>query len=232
MIVRRADERGHADHGWLNTFHTFSFANYYDPRWVGFSDLRVINEDRVAPGKGFGTHPHRNMEIISYVLDGGLEHRDSMGTGSVIRPGEVQVMSAGTGVTHSEFNASQNELVHFLQIWVMPAEQGTKPRYQQKRFDWESRTNRLAPIVSPDGRDDSLQILQDATILSARIENGVTVERVVPEGRSAWVHVVRGSAAVGGVTLGAGDAAGVTETGTVDIVGVSNAEVLFFDLRG
>jgi redox-sensitive bicupin YhaK (pirin superfamily) len=230
MRIRRSDERGHANHGWLDSHHTFSFAGYFDPRHMGFSHLRVINEDRVKPGHGFGTHPHRDMEIISYVLEGGLAHRDSMGSTEVLRPGEVQVMSAGTGVTHSEFNASDTDPVHFLQIWIEPAERGTKPRYAQKEFDWESRTNTLRPIVSPDGRDDSLVIGQDAVLSSGRLDDGVSVTQTVPPGRQAWLHVVTGQVSVNGAELSTGDAAAFEEPGEVHITALGSAELLWFDL--
>ncbi len=230
MFIRRSEDRGHANHGWLDSHHTFSFANYFDPNFMGFGPLRVINEDRVQPGRGFGTHPHRDMEIISYVLEGGLAHRDSMGSTEVLRPGEVQVMSAGTGVTHSEFNASEEELVHFLQIWIQPKNRGTEPRYAQKQFDWESRTNRLAPIVTPDGADGSLQIDQDAYLYSARLDDGVSVSRELEEGRGAWVHVVRGEALVNGERLSAGDAAAFGEPGQITIEGVDGLELLYFDV--
>lgn len=230
MFIRKSGDRGHADHGWLDSRHTFSFAGYHDPQFMGFGPLRVINEDRVAPGRGFGRHPHRDMEIISYVLEGGLEHRDSMGSGEVLRPGEVQVMSAGTGVTHSEFNASESDPVHFLQIWIIPAKRATEPRYAQRAFDWESRTNVLRPIVTPDGRGESLAIGQDAVLYSGRLDDGVALEQSIDEGRAAWLHVVRGRAEVNGTTLEAGDAAAFVEPGEVRIVGVDSVEVLFFDL--
>lgn len=232
MFIRRSEERGHANHGWLDTHHTFSFARYYDPQFMGFSHLRVINEDRVQPGRGFGTHPHSNMEIISYVLEGGLEHRDSTGSGGVVRPGDVQVMSAGTGVTHSEFNASDEEPVHFLQIWIQPTEKGTEPRHEQRRFDWEKRTNRLYPIVTPDGRDDSLRIGQDTTLYSARLEDGAEVSYTIPEGRAAWVQMARGSADLNGERLNAGDGAALVDPGELTLEGVEGAEVLLFDLTG
>lgn len=234
ITVRRGHERGHADHGWLDSHHTFSFADYYDPRFVGFSDLRVINEDRVAPGAGFGTHPHRDMEIVSYVLEGGLQHRDSMGSGSVIRPGDVQLMSAGTGVTHSEFNASTTERVHFLQIWILPAERGTTPRYAEANFAESERRGRLRLLVSPDGRDGSLVIGQDACILGSLLGREESVRHVLGAGRSAWVQVARGAVLLGEHRLEAGDGAAVTGADAVELRGASDdvAELLLFDLRG
>lgn len=230
MFIRRSEERGHANHGWLDTNHTFSFARYYDPQFMGFSDLRVINEDRVQPGRGFGAHPHSNMEIISYVLEGGLEHRDSTGSGGVIRPGDVQIMSAGTGVTHSEFNASKEEPVHFLQIWIQPAEQGTEPRHEQRTFDWEKRTNTLYPIVTPDGRGDSLAIGQDAELYNARLDDGHTLSYTMPAGRKTWVQMARGSASLNGERLKAGDGAAFVEPGELTIEGIDGAEFLVFNL--
>jgi len=231
ITVRRANDRGRANFGWLESRHTFSFGNYYDPRHMGFRELRVINDDRVEPGRGFGTHPHQNMEIISYVLEGALEHRDSMGTGSVIHPGEVQLMSAGTGVTHSEFNASERERVHFLQIWIMPAKVGTPPRYEQRAFKPEDRQGRLQLLVSPEGVDGSLTIGQDARLYGALLGPGEAVEHVVPEGRHVWVHVARGRARVNGEERGAGDGVGLSDVAAVQFEGVKDAEVLLFDLR-
>lgn len=231
MYIRRSEERGHANHGWLDSHHTFSFAGYFDRRFMGFSHLRVINEDRVAPGMGFGTHPHRDMEIISYVLEGALEHKDSMGTGSVIRPGEVQVMSAGTGVRHSEFNASQTEPVHFLQIWIEPAERGTEPRYDQKAFDPSEKRNDFRLIVSPDGAEGSLVIGQNARIYRGLIDAGESVSQSLEPGRAGWLHVARGSALVNGEKLGAGDAAVISPGEDLVVKALDgDAEVLFFDL--
>ncbi len=230
MTVRPANERGHADHGWLNTYHTFSFANYYDPSHMGFRSLRVINEDRVQPGRGFGTHPHRDMEIISYVLEGGLQHKDSMGTGSVITPGEVQRMSAGTGVTHSEFNASKADLVHFLQIWLMPAERGIKPSYEQKAFAREEKLGKLRLVASPDGRDGSVTIHTDAAVYAGLFGEGESAELSLPKGRHAWVHVARGQARVNGQVLSAGDGAALSDEPNVRVEGVNSGEVLVFDL--
>src|SRR6187401_3189838 len=208
--VRKASERGHFDHGWLDTYHTFSFSRYYDPRHMGFRALRVINEDRVEPGHGFGTHPHRDMEIISYVLDGALEHKDSMGTSSIIRPGDVQRMSAGTGVTHSEFNASRSEQVHFLQIWILPAAPGGKPGYEQKAFPEAERKGKLRLVASPDGRDGSVTIRQDVALHAGLLRTGETLRHELAPGRHAWVHVARGHVDIGGEQLDAGDAVAVS----------------------
>ncbi|MEL6179162.1 MAG: pirin family protein [Myxococcota bacterium] len=204
MFIRRADDRGHANHGWLNTHHTFSFASYYDPRFMGFGPLRVINEDRVAPGRGFGAHPHRDMEIISYVVDGALEHRDSMGTGSVIRPGDLQLMSAGSGVVHSEFNASKSDPVHFLQIWVQPRSHGSEPRYEQKSFAEQARGT-LKLVVAPDGEDtDALTINQDARLWRGLARSGDTFEQPL-QGSHGWLQVVHGAVTVHDQQLAAGD---------------------------
>jgi redox-sensitive bicupin YhaK (pirin superfamily) len=235
ITLRRAAERGHADHGWLNSFHTFSFADYYDPKHMGFRSLRVINEDRVQPGRGFGTHPHRDMEIISYVLEGGLSHKDSMGTGSVIRPGDVQRMSAGTGVTHSEFNASSEELVHFLQIWLMPAERGIAPGYEQKSFARADKEGRLRLVASPDGREGSVTIHTDAILYAGVFGAGQQAELAIGRGRHAWVHVARGKVRVNGQELAAGDAASFSDEAAVRVEGTGasptdEAEVLVFDL--
>jgi hypothetical protein len=230
MILRRASERGLADHGWLKSFHTFSFADYHDPRHMGFRALRVINEDRVQPGRGFGAHSHRDMEIISYVLEGELEHRDSIGTGSVIRPGEVQRMSAGRGVTHSERNASKSELVHFLQIWIVPDEAGHPPSYEQKAFPAAERQGRLRLVASPDGADGSVTLHQDARLYAALLAAGESVTHGLAPGRHAWVHVARGAVALGGERLEAGDAAAIDDAGAIEIAGTSGAEVLLFDL--
>lgn len=230
ISVRRAEDRGHFDHGWLNTYHTFSFADYRDPEHMGFRGLRVINEDRVQPGEGFGTHPHRDMEIISYVLEGALEHRDSMGNGSVIRPGEVQRMSAGTGVTHSEFNASQEELVHFLQIWLLPAKRGIAPGYEQKAFPREKQKGKLRLVVSPKGRYGSVTIHADAQVYAGVFDQGATATLPIAEGRHAWVQIARGSARVNGQDLKAGDGAAMSGVPGVHITGIDASEVLVFDL--
>jgi len=230
MNIRRANDRGYADHGWLRSFHTFSFAGYYDEAHMGFGPLRVINEDRVAAGQGFGKHSHRDMEILSYVLDGALEHKDSIGTGSVIRPGDVQRMSAGTGVAHSEFNASKTEGVHFLQIWIMPDRAGHAPGYEQKAFSTEERQGKLRLVASPDGRDGSLTIHQDATLRAGLLAAGETATYALPAGRRAYVHVARGTVTLNGERLVAGDAAAIEESGELVLTGVDAGEVLLFDL--
>src|SRR5688572_20268943 len=202
--VRKAEDRGRADHGWLDSRHTFSFADYHDPHYMGFRTLRVINEDRVRPGEGFGTHPHRDMEILSYVIEGALEHKDNIGTSSVIRPGEVQRMTAGTGVLHSEFNPSRKEPVHFLQIWILPEKKGLKPGYEQKMFADGERRNRLRLVASRDRRDGSLSIHQDAELYATLLDSGRTVVHPLAPGRHAWVQVVRGAVALNGRPLHAG----------------------------
>lgn len=230
LTIRQADERGHADHGWLNSYHTFSFANYYDPKHMGFRALRVINEDRVQPGQGFGTHPHQDMEIISYVLEGGLEHKDSMGTGSVIRPGDVQRMSAGTGVTHSEFNTSKSELVHFLQIWLLPGKNGIQPSYEQKAFPRDQKQGRLKLVASPDGSDGSVTIHTDACLYAGLFGQGEGGSLELATGRHGWVHIARGSARINGRELNAGDAVALSQEPSVAVEGVDASEVLVFDL--
>jgi redox-sensitive bicupin YhaK (pirin superfamily) len=230
IAVRPAAERGHADHGWLDTRHTFSFASYHDPRHMGFRSLRVINEDRVKPGEGFGTHAHRDMEILTWVLEGALEHKDSMGNGSVIRPGDLQRMSAGTGVTHSEFNPSREEPVHFLQIWLLPRERGLPPGYEQKGFPEEERRGRLRLIAAGDGRDGAVTIHQDADLWTALLEPGESVRHALAPGRYAWLHVARGAVSLNGSTLGAGDGAAVSDEAALEIAGAADAEVMLFDL--
>ena len=230
ITVRKAGERGHANHGWLDSWHTFSFADYYDPAHMGFRTLRVINEDRVSAGKGFGRHSHRDMEIISYVLDGALEHKDSMGTGAVIRPGDVQRMSAGTGVTHSELNASRQDPVHFLQIWLLPDRRGMPPSYEQKSFSRADKAGRLRLVASPGGDDGSVTVHTDARLLAGVFDAGQTAEHELAPGRHAWVHQVRGTARVNRVELSAGDAVALSEERTVRIEGIDGAEVLVFDL--
>lgn len=230
LRIRKSTERGHADHGWLNTYHTFSFAGYYDPKQMGFRDLRVINEDWVQPKEGFPTHPHRDMEIITYVLEGALEHKDSMGNGSVIRPGEVQRMSAGTGITHSEFNHSGSELVHFLQIWIVPEKNGVTPGYEQTFFpDGEKRKN-LRLIASRDGRNGAVTINQDVNLYAALLEPGEDIAHVIPEGRHAWLQVARGSVEINGHRLEAGDGAAISDENQLIVIGKEKAEVLLFDL--
>jgi len=228
--VRRAKERGHADHGWLDTWHTFSFSGYYDPRFMGFRVLRVINEDTVAPGQGFPPHGHRDMEIISYVLQGGLAHKDSLGTGSVIRPGEVQRMSAGTGVRHSEFNASDKDPVHFLQIWIEPARAGIAPGYEQKAFADADKRGRLRLVASPDGADGSLTIHQDARLYATVLAPGQAVAHPLARGRHAWVQVTRGTLSVNGEPLAQGDGAAISAEAIVSLTGETDAEALLFDL--
>lgn len=230
MIIRPAGERGHAQHGWLDSHHTFSFADYHDEKHMGFRGLRVINEDRVAPAQGFGTHPHRDMEIISYVLEGGIEHKDSMGTGSVIKPGEVQRMSAGTGVRHSELNASRTEPVHFLQIWIMPAKQGIAPSYEQKAFSDADKRGKLRVVASPDGRDGSVTIHSDALLYAGLFDAGESAELPLSAGRHAWVHVAKGKVRIEGRELSAGDGAGLSDQKSLKIEGVDGGEVLVFDL--
>jgi quercetin 2,3-dioxygenase len=230
MTIRKAAERGHADHGWLDSHHTFSFADYYDPAHMGFRSLRVINDDRVAGGRGFGSHPHRDMEIISYVLDGALAHKDSMGTGAVIRPGDVQRMSAGTGVVHSEFNASADEEVHFLQIWLMPAQRGIKPGYEQKTFTEAEKRNRLRLVASPSGDDGSVTIHTDAKVYAGVFGKGEGAQLDVPAERGAWVQVARGSVAVNDKVLGEGDGMALENERIVRIEGIDSAEVIVFDL--
>ncbi len=231
MQLRPAAERGHANHGWLDSHHTFSFADYYDPQHMGFRSLRVINEDRVRPGHGFGTHPHRDMEIITYVLEGELAHRDSMGNGSVIRPGEVQRMSAGTGVTHSEQNPSPAEPVHFLQIWLLPEQRGLAPSYEQKAFPDHERRGTLRLVASPDGISGSVTIHQDVRLYVTLLSDGESVTHSLAPGRYAWIHVARGRIEIGEQTLQAGDGAAIADQDKVQITAASDdAEVLLFDL--
>ena len=230
MEIRRAGERGHANHGWLDSFHSFSFAGYHDPRHMGFGPLRVINEDRVQPGMGFGAHSHRDMEIISYVLEGGLAHRDSMGNGSVIRPGDVQRMSAGTGVTHSEFNASDREPVHFLQIWIEPDRGGVAPGYEEKRFDAASKQGRLRLIASRDGAEGSVTIHQDARVYAGLFDGAESAEHMLAPERRAYVHMARGEIEVNGTKLVHGDALKLAGEPVVRLANGKGAEVLLFDL--
>jgi redox-sensitive bicupin YhaK (pirin superfamily) len=230
LNVRPAAERGHANHGWLDSHHTFSFADYYDPAHMGFRILRVINDDRVAPGQGFGAHPHRDMEIVSYVLEGALQHRDSMGNGSVMVPGDVQRMSAGTGVRHSEFNASKSEAVHFLQIWILPARAGIEPGYEQKAFTEAEKRGRFRVVASPDGRDASVTIHADAVVSAGLFDQGERAEVAIAPARYAWIHVARGKARVNGRELGEGDGVALSDERTVTVEGVDHAEVLLFDL--
>jgi redox-sensitive bicupin YhaK (pirin superfamily) len=230
MQVRRAGERGRTDWGWLDSRHTFSFGDYFDPKHMGYRALRVINDDRVAPGEGFGTHGHSDMEILSYVLEGGLAHKDSMGTGSVIRPGEIQMMRAGTGVTHSEYNASKTEPVHFLQIWIVPDQRGLAPAYGQKPIDGDAARRGFVLLASSDGREASLQISQDVALWLTLLENGDRRELALAPGRHAWVHVARGAVELSGDRLAEGDGAAVSGPGAVRLAGQGPAEVLVFDL--
>ncbi|OON62863.1 quercetin 2,3-dioxygenase [Massilia sp. KIM] len=230
LNVRKSNERGAASFGWLKSRHTFSFGHYYDPKHMGFGPLRVINEDNVAPGRGFDSHGHRNMEIISYVLDGALEHKDSMGNGSVLRYGDVQRMSAGSGVVHSEYNHSKTEGVHFLQIWIEPNVQGGDPGYEEKHFDVASKTGRLRLIASPDGREGSVSLRQDAEIYATILNGGDPLTHLLRAGRQAYVHVVRGSVTVNGVALSGGDALKVSEEAQVVLADAVDTEVLVFDL--
>ncbi|HEX5957921.1 MAG TPA: pirin family protein [Hyphomicrobiaceae bacterium] len=230
LTIRKAADRGHANHGWLDSFHTFSFAEYYDPRHMGFGPLRVINDDTVQGGHGFPPHPHRDMEIMSYVLEGALEHKDSTGTGAVIRPGDVQLMSAGTGVRHSEFNPSPKEPVHFLQIWIEPKFTGTKPRYQQKFFDESERRGRLRLIASPDGAEGALTIGQDTRVYAALMEGAERLGYRLVEGRRAYVHVARGEVTLNGQHLSGGDGVGIEGTTELSFADGKDAEILLFDL--
>ena len=230
MEIRRSEERGHAQHGWLDSFHSFSFADYHDPRHMGYGALRVINEDRVQPGQGFGTHGHRDMEIISYVLEGGLAHKDSMGNGSVIKPGDVQRMSAGTGVRHSEYNASDRDPVHFLQIWIEPSERNAPPAYEEKHFDAASKRGKLRLIASSDGREGSVTIRQDASVYATLLDGADTVEFQQRAGRRTYLHVIRGAVSVNGQPLGAGDALKIEGEAKVRLENARQAEVLLFDL--
>ena len=228
--VRKREDRGHFDHGWLETSHSFSFAGYFDPQFVGFRALRVLNEDRVAPGAGFPTHAHQDMEILTYVLEGALEHSDSMGTGSVIRPGDVQRMTAGRGVTHSEFNASKTHPLHFLQIWIHPSRSRLDPGYEQKTFSAEEKRGRLRLVASSDGRDGSLTIHQDADVYASILEPGNTIRFEPREGRFGWIQIARGEAVLNGNGLRAGDGAGWTDESSLELTSEAGAEILLFDL--
>jgi redox-sensitive bicupin YhaK (pirin superfamily) len=228
--VRPAQSRGHADHGWLDSWHTFSFADYRDPAHMGFGPLRVINDDRVAPGAGFPTHPHSDMEIISYVLEGALAHKDSLGNGSVIRPGDVQRMSAGTGVRHSEFNDSQTEPVHFLQIWILPEKRDASPGYEQKHFEPAALDGQWRLVGSRDGRDGSVSIAQDVDLYAATLSEGQTLTHDIVPGRGGWVHVTRGAVTLNGQRLSEGDGAAVTASGALRFEQGEGAELLLFDM--
>ncbi len=230
LTIRKSDERGHANHGWLDSYHTFSFAGYYDPRHMGYRDLRVINQDWVAAGMGFGAHPHRDMEIVTYLLEGALEHKDSMGNVEVMRRGDVQRMSAGTGVVHSEYNHSQSEPVRFLQIWILPEANGLPPSYEQKHFSAEEKRNRLRLIVSRDGRDDSLHIHQDVSIYASVLDAGAAVIHEVAPNRHAWIQIARGTVTIAGQQVQAGDGIAIDTLGTYAIESLDNAELVLFDL--
>jgi redox-sensitive bicupin YhaK (pirin superfamily) len=230
ITIRKAEDRGHFDFGWLNTYHTFSFGDYYDPKHTRFGTLRVINEDFVQPGHGFPTHGHRDMEIVTYILEGALQHRDSMGTGSIIRRGDAQRMSAGTGVTHSEANPASDEPVHLLQIWIFPREQGTQPDYEEKKFSDDDKHNRLRLIVSPDGSEGSVRIHQDAKIFASLLDPGQQVEHALANGRDAWLQVAAGSVSVNDNPLKQGDGAGIRKESKITITATEAAEILLFDL--
>jgi quercetin 2,3-dioxygenase len=230
LTLRKSTDRGHAQHGWLDSWHTFSFASYHDPQHMGFGDLRVINDDTVQPGQGFGTHGHRDMEIITYVLDGALAHKDSMGNGSVIRPGNVQRMSAGRGVRHSEFNASETEPVHFLQIWIEPNVSGIDPGYEEKHFGEAEKRGQLRLIASPEGRDGAVKLHQDARLFAAVLDGDDAVTHTLGQGRKAYVHVTRRTVMVNGHTLGSGDGARISDESGVAFSNARDAEILLFDL--
>jgi quercetin 2,3-dioxygenase len=230
LTIRKAEDRGHANHGWLNSYHTFSFANYYDPKHMGFRALRVINEDRVSPGAGFGTHGHRDMEIVTYVLEGAIEHKDSIGTGSVIYPGEVQRMSAGTGILHSEFNHSKTEPVHFLQIWLLPEKNGLQPSYEQQNFSPAKTPGKLHLVGARDGREGALTLHQDVDLYAAVLRKGDRISHTLKPQRHIWVQVARGAITLNGVPLDTSDAAAISEETKVVIEATTNAEILLFDL--
>jgi redox-sensitive bicupin YhaK (pirin superfamily) len=229
--VRRSNERGHFDHGWLETYHTFSFSRYYDPRHIGFRALRVINEDWIKPGQGFGTHGHSDMEIVTYVLGGALAHRDGLGSGDVLRPGELQRMTAGTGIEHSEFNASNSEAVHLYQIWLLPEREGFEPSYEQKAFPEAERHNRLRLVASPDGTDGSLTIRQDARLFLGLLDDGQAVDYRLASGRNAWLQVLRGSVDLSGTNLSAGDGAAISGEPALAVRAKGRSEILLFDLN-
>ncbi len=230
MKIRKSNERGHAAHGWLDTYHTFSFANYHDPAWMGFRSLRVINDDLIMPGMGFGTHPHRDMEIITYMLGGSLQHKDSMGNGRVIRAGELQYMAAGTGVQHSEFNPAPDEASHLLQIWIQPDRRGAQPRYAERSVT-DAPAGRLNLLTSKDGRDNSIAINQDADLWLARLEQGQQATHELAASRHAWVHVAEGEIDLNGTVLEAGDAAAISEKTALKLTGQKAAQILLFDLN-
>jgi redox-sensitive bicupin YhaK (pirin superfamily) len=230
LSVRRAEDRGHANHGWLETSHTFSFADYHDPAFMGFRSLRVINDDRVAPGAGFPTHPHRDMEIVTYVLEGAIAHRDSMGNGSTIRPGDVQRMTAGTGVTHSELNASKSDALRFLQVWILPSRRGLAPSYEQKAYSPDDKRGTLRLVVSPDEASGSVTIHQDVCLYATLLGPGQSTAHTFAGGRFGWVQVARGRLRVGGTPLGEGDGLAIADEAQVTLEGEDDAEALLFDL--
>ncbi len=230
IAVRHAAERGAANFGWLDSKHTFSFGNFYDPEHMGFGNLRVINEDRVQPGRGFDTHSHQDMEIISYVIEGALEHKDSMGNRSVMNSGEVQRMTAGTGITHSEFNHSADELVHFLQIWILPEKQGLEPGYEQKTYSSDNKKNQLRLIASPNGREGSLTVHQQLDVYASVLDQDVTLTHHFDDGRRGWIQIVRGTVDINGETLNAGDGAAIDGTSDLKIKASEQAELLLFDM--
>ena len=228
--IRNHNERGHGDHGWLDSYHTFSFASYRDPQHMGFRSLRVMNEDRVAAGQGFGTHPHNNMEIVSYVLEGALEHKDSLGNGAVLRPGEFQRISAGTGITHSEFNPSESEPTHFYQIWLLPKSEGIQPSYEQKQFADSELNNKLRLVASPDGQNGSLTIHQDAKIYLSKLEQSKTLTLELDANRHAWLQVLRGHLSLNGNTMHTSDGAAISDEQQLNIEATTNTEIMLFDL--
>ncbi|HEY9905129.1 MAG TPA: pirin family protein [Candidatus Sericytochromatia bacterium] len=230
ITLRKAEDRGHANHGWLDSYHTFSFANYYEPKHMGFRALRVINEDRVTPGKGFGTHGHKDMEIITYVLNGAVEHKDSLGTGSVIKPGEVQRMSAGTGILHSEFNQSKTDAVHFLQIWLLPEKNGLPASYEQRAFAFAENPGQLLLVAAKDGREGAVTVHQDVDLYAAVLEPNQRVSHTLKPQRHAWVQVARGEVTLNGLSLEKGDGAAISEESNVVIEATTDAEILLFDL--
>lgn len=230
LTIRKAEDRGHANHGWLDTYHTFSFANYYDPKHMGFRSLRVINEDWVSPDAGFGTHGHRDMEIITYVLSGALEHKDSIGNGSVIEPGDVQRMSAGTGIRHSEFNHSHTETVHLLQIWLLPDTQGLQPSYEQRNFSPAKTPGKLQLVAARDGREGAVTVHQDVELYAGVLKEGDRISHTLKPQRHAWVQVARGAITLNGVPLNTSDGAAISEETEVTIAATQDAEILLFDL--
>ena len=230
MIIRKSNERGHVNHGWLDSYFTFSFADYYDAQWQGYRSLRVINDDLILPGMGFCTHPHRDMEIISYVLSGALQHRDSMGNGRVIKPSEFQYMAAGSGVEHSEFNPSKTEATRLLQIWIKPDAKGVKPRYAERNFT-QAETGKLHLVASKTGRDGSFEIHQDADLLLGKLDAGQKISHTLAQDRHAWVHIAEGEVSINGTKLAGGDAIGVSEESVLEITATKPSQVLLFDLN-